>query len=309
MSVFLTVLTYFAYVFIVVMYSVKLIKIIRTPAHLRWELYPVIYEPKAKYGSAYCEDVKQWQKNHRKTVRKGILYLLSENVRFTEYFKRNRGYWSVLLPWHIGFILIVAFHILCFLGALVMVAGIPITAASTFIAGRIFYYLILLTGVISFVTGTFGSIGLLIKRLSDRDLKVFATPKNYFNYIFTLAVFASGLYAWGIIDPTFSEYREFWKGLVTLSPVQVAGATNAHILLFALFLIYLPFTRSLHYITKFFAYLWIRWDDEPNVTGSKLERNIEESLNKSVSWSAPHIQPGRTWAEIATEKTNDGKKT
>ncbi|HUT67374.1 MAG TPA: respiratory nitrate reductase subunit gamma [Dehalococcoidales bacterium] len=308
MSVFLAVLTYFAYVFIVVMYAVKALKIARAPVHLRWELYPVIHEPKSNYGSAYYEDVEQWRKNRHKTVRKGILFLLKENFCFSEYFKRNRGYWLVLLPWHIGFILIVAFHIMCFFGALVMIADIPVSAESTFILGRIFYFLILLTGVISFVAGSFGSIGLVIKRLSDKDLKAFTTPQNYFNYLFTLVIFLSGLYAWYFVDPAFSEYREFWKGLVTMSPVSVEPPAAAHIILFALFLIYLPFTRSLHYITKFFAYLWVRWDDQPNARGSKLERDIKKWLKKPVSWQAPHIPSGRTWAEIVSEETSGEEK-
>jgi len=310
LSVFLAVLTYFAYVFIVVMYAVKVLKIVRMPVHLRWELYPVIHEPKSDYGSAYYEDFEQWKKTRRKTVWKGIFFLLKENFCFSEYFKRNRGYWLVLFPWHIGFILIVAFHILCFFGALVMVAGVPVSAESTFVLGRTFYFLILLTGVISFITGAYGSIGLLIKRLSDKDLKAFATPQNYFTYLFTLVIFLSGLYAWYFIDPTFSEYREFWKGLVTLGPVPVVPPAAAHIILFALFLIYLPFTRSLHYITKFFAHLWVRWDDQPNVRGSKLARNVERCLEKPVSWSAVHVKADgkKNWVDLTTKKIDDDKE-
>jgi nitrate reductase gamma subunit len=308
MNVFLVVLTYFAYVFIITMYSAKLVKITRMPVHLRWELYPVIYEPKNRYGISYYEDIKEWQKNRQKTVRRGVIYLLMENFKFSEYFKRKRGYWLVMFPWHIGFILIVAFHILCFFGALVMVADIPVAAESVFVLGRVFYYLILLAGLISFIAGAFGSIGLIIKRLSDRDLKSFATRQNYFSYFFTLVVFISGLYAWYFVDPAFSQYREFWKGMVTLSPAHVEPATAGHIILFALFLIYLPFTRSLHYITKFFAYLWVRWDDRPNLRESKMEKNIEEWFNRPVSWSAPHIRSGRTWAEITSENMNHEKK-
>ncbi|MCJ7654565.1 MAG: respiratory nitrate reductase subunit gamma [Dehalococcoidia bacterium] len=302
MSGLLTILTYFAYVFIVVMYSVKAIKIARTPVHLRWELYPVIYETKRGYGVSYYEDLEQWTKRRHKTVLKGIFFLLKENFCFGEYFRRNRGYWLVLLPWHIGFILIVTFHILCFFGALAMVAGVSVSAESAISLGRILYFLTLLTGVVSFVTGSFGSVGLIIKRLFDKDLRAFATPQNYFDYSFTLVVFLSGLYAWCFVDPTFSEYREFWKGLVTLSPAHVGYATAVHIILFALFLIYLPFTRSLHYITKFFAYFWVRWDDKPISRGSKMEREVEKWLNKPVRWAAPHIQSGRTWAEIASGK-------
>src|SRR4030042_1702704 len=240
-SVFLLVITYFAYAFIIVMYTLKVIKIARMPAHLRWELYPVIYEPKSKYGSAYHEDEREWRKSRRRTMRKGIFHLLGENFKFSEYFKSNIGYWLALFPWHIGFILIIAFHILCFFGAVVMIAGIPVSAESTYVLGKIFYYCILLTGVVSFIAGSFGSIGLIIKRLSDKDLKAFAAPQNYFNYIFTLVVFFSGLYAWIFIDPAFSQYREFWRGLVTLSPASVEPATTVHIILFSIFLIYLPF--------------------------------------------------------------------
>ncbi|OGN98990.1 MAG: hypothetical protein A2Y89_00170 [Chloroflexi bacterium RBG_13_51_18] len=307
MNIFLVALTYFAYIFIILMYAVKVIKIARLPVHLRWELYPVISEPKGRYGSAYIEDEREWRKNHGKTVRKGIIYLLKENLKFSEYFKSNRWYWLVLFPWHIGFILIIVFHILCFFGALVMIAGNPVAADSVYILGKIFYYGILVCGVISFITGAFGSAGLIIKRLADRDLRAFATPQNYLNYVFTLVVFLSGIYAWIFADPTFYQYREFWRGVVTLNPVSVEPATAAHIILFDMFLIYLPFTRSMHYITKFFAFLWVRWDDRPNFRGSKVESDIKGLLDKPVSWSAPHIKSGRTWAEIVTEKKHDEK--
>ncbi len=279
MSVFLVALTYFAYIFIVLMYTFKSVKIARLPAHLRWELYP----------------------------RKGVLYLLKENFRFSDYFKSNRSYWLALFPWHIGFIFIIAFHILCFFGALVMLAGNPVAADSAYVIGKIFYYGILVAGAVSFIAGALGSIGLIIKRLTDSDLKTFAARYNYFNYIFTLVVFLSGLYAWIFVDPSLSQYREFWKGLITLSPVSVEPAAAAHIILFSLFLIYLPFTRSMHYITKFFAFLWVRWDDRPNSRGSVMEKEINELLHKPVTWSAPHIPTGKTWAEIATEKPKDEK--
>ena len=307
MSGLLAILTYFAYVFIIAMYSAKVIKIARMPVHLRWELYPIIHETERKYGGSYYEDIEWWTKHRQKTAMRGIFFLLKDNFCLGEYFHRNRGYWFVLLPWHIGFILIITFHIMCFLGALAIVVGVSVSAESANILGRTIYYLIPLTGVFSFVTGSFGSVGLIIRRLIDEDLRAFATPQNYFNYLFTLVVFVSGLYAWYYVDPTLSEYREFWKGLVTLSPAHVEHAAAIHIILFSLFLIYLPFTRSIHYITKFFAYFWIRWDDKPNLRGSKIERKLEKWLNKPVSWSAPHIHSGRKWSEIASDKRIPGE--
>ena len=300
MSALLAILTYFAYVFIVTMYAVKAVKIARMPVHLRWELYPVIHETKRQYGASYYEDLERWAKHRHQTVLRGVLFLLKENLCFGEYFHRNRGYWLVLLPWHLGFILIITFHVLCFGGALAQASGVSVSAESIGVGGML-YFLILLTGVASFVSGSLGSVGLFIKRVCDKDLRAFATPQNYFNYLFTLMVFASGLYAWYFVDPTLFEYRKFWTGLVTLSPARVESPAAIHIILFALFLIYLPFTRSLHYITKFFSYFWVRWDDQPNWRGSKSERRLEEWLNQPVSWSAPHIPPGRTWAEIASD--------
>jgi nitrate reductase gamma subunit len=307
MSGLSAILTYVAYMFIVAMYTAKVIKIARMPMHLRWELYPVIHETEREYGGSYYEDLEWWTRHRQKKTMRGIFFLLKDNFFLGEYFHRYRGYWLVLLSWHIGFILIITFHILCFLGALAMVLGVSVSAESTNIFGKINYYLILLTGVVSFITGAFGSVGLIIKRLSDENLKAFATPQNYFNYLFTLSVFISGFYVWYFVDPTLSEYRDFWRGLVKLSPARVEFVTAIHIMLFALFLIYLPFTRSMHYITKFFAYFWIRWDDKPNLRGSKIERKLKKYLNKPVNWSAPHIQSGKKWAEIASKRKIPGE--
>jgi nitrate reductase gamma subunit len=142
---------------------------------------------------------------------------------------------------------------------------------------------------------------LFIERLVNKGLRDYASPVNYFNYIFFLIVFLSGLVAWVFFDPTMHAYREFWRGLITLNYTSVEAATYAHVILFALFLIYLPFTRSTHYITNLLAYVGVFWGDRPNLRGSKIERQIGEQLTKPVSWSAPHIQSGKKWSEIATE--------
>jgi nitrate reductase gamma subunit len=149
---------------------------------------------------------------------------------------------------------------------------------------------------------------MLITRLTRRDLRDYATPQNYFTYIFLLAVFLSGLYAWVSVDPKFMEYREFWKGLITLEPIDVESASGVHILLFALLLIYLPFTRSLHYVTRLFGFLLIRWDDVPNTKGSLLEKRIKEMLDQKVDWKGPHIKTGSTWSQLASESMSQDKK-
>jgi nitrate reductase gamma subunit len=180
-------------------------KVARMPLHLRWELYPVAHDKGYKYGGSYFEHLEWWTKDRQKNSIRDIIYLLKNYLFFGEYFRRNRGYWFGLYPWHVGFYLIVGFHILSFFGALAIVtAGISITSESVSILGRLIYYLTLVVAVSSFVLGSAGSIGLLVKRLVDRGLKDYASPINYFNYLFFLTVFLSGLIAWYFFDPSLS---------------------------------------------------------------------------------------------------------
>jgi nitrate reductase gamma subunit len=301
-SIFLAILTYFGYVFVVTMYTVKAVKYLRRPRHLRWDLYPVMHEERYRYGGSYYEDIGGAAGARKKHRLRGILFLLKEYVTMGEYFKRRKTYWLALYPWHVGFMLIIAFHIFTFFAAVVMLAGVPVSAGSPFAAGRIFYYVVLFMGVVSFASGIVGSIGVAVKRLTASDLRDYATPQNYFTYAFCLAVFLSGFYAWYFVDPTFSEYRQFWVGLITWKPIMVAPAATLHIVLFDLFLIYLPFTRSMHYITRIFAFLFIRWDDEPNLRGSRLESRLMSQLGQKVTWGAAHIKSGGTWADQVAEQ-------
>ncbi len=299
MTTFLALFTYFAYIFIIAMYTRKAVKYLRLPTHIRWELYPVIHEEQFERGGSVFENQNWWTRERRTRRIKGFFFLLKEYFSLGEYLKRNPGYWLFLYPWHVGFMLIITFHILCFFGAVALIAGVTVAPDSPHVIGVFFYYAILLAGVASFVTGAFGSAGLMVKRWTDQDLRAYASPFNFVTYAFTLAVFLSGLYAWYAVDPGHDEYRGFWKGLLTLSFVPVEPGTAIHIILFNIFLIYLPFTRSMHYITRFFGFFLIRWDDEPNRRGSPLEKRLRELLGKEITWSGPHIGGRKTWGEAA----------
>jgi nitrate reductase gamma subunit len=177
--------------------------------------------------------------------------------------------------------------------------GLWISPESANVLGVVLYYSVLVTAVASFVIGSIGSIGVFIERLVDKDLKYSVSPVTYFNYLFFLAVFLSGLVSWYFFDPTLSIYREFWKSLITVQYISIEPAIYIHVMLFSLFLIYLPFTRSTHYITKLIAFFKVRWDDKPNLKGSDIEKNLDVLLNKPVTWSAPHVQTGQKWGEVA----------
>jgi nitrate reductase gamma subunit len=299
MSIFLAILTYFAYVFIVLMYGIKLAKYVRMPTHLRWELYPVIHEEKLSYGGSYLEERNWWDKARKKRPFKGFFSLLKDYFTLSDYARRNFLYWIGLYPWHIGFILIITFHILCFFGAILIKWGIDVSPKSTETLGALFYYLTLIAGLSSFVLGILGGIIVMLNRIFNRSLREFATRVNYFTYFFTIVVFFTGFYSWFFEDPYLTEYRHFWVGLISLDFRDVSLWTKIHIVVFDLFLIYLPFTRSLHYVTRFLAFFLIRWDDEPNLTGGKLEEKIRAQLERDVSWSAPHIGKGKKWRELA----------
>ncbi|MCX7856515.1 MAG: respiratory nitrate reductase subunit gamma [Deltaproteobacteria bacterium] len=293
------VFTYFAYFFIVFMYSVKIVKYIKLPVHLRWELYPIGHEKKSKYGGSYLEEKDWWQKPRKKNTWKSFFSLLREYFVLSDYAKRNITYWIGIYPWHIGFLLIITFHILCFVSGLLLAKGFDVSSRSLGFGSKFLYYGILITGSISFFSGMIGSIGVLMNRIFRRDLREYATPLNFLTYFFTFLVFFTGFYSWFFTDPEFKEYRIFWAGLVTQDFKDVGFWTMIHILSFDLFLIYLPFTRSLHYITRFLAFFLIRWDDEPNIPGGRLEKKLIRLFEKKVSWSAPHIQKGKKWGELA----------
>src|SRR5512139_1181415 len=126
MGTFIAVLTYVAYIFIVAMYTVKAVQWFKLPVHLRWDLYPVIHENNYKYGGSYYEEKDWWTKARHKNLWRSLGYALKDNFYLGEYFKRDRGYWYVLYPWHLSFILIITFHIQCFFGGIAMYFGLAV---------------------------------------------------------------------------------------------------------------------------------------------------------------------------------------
>jgi hypothetical protein len=49
--------------------------------------------------------------------------------------------------------------------------------------------------------------------------------------------------------------------------------------------------------SEVFTYHKVRWDDEPNKPGSRLEKKLQSLLDQPAHWSAPHIQAGHSWVE------------
>jgi nitrate reductase gamma subunit len=298
--------TLLSYVFIIVVYVLKVVKIVKMPVHLRWELYPVPHEKGYKYGGSYLEELEWWKRPRYRNTLRSILFKMRDYFTFPGYFMVNKIYWLGLYLWHIGFYLIVLFHIISFFSAIVLLnTSINIGPETGTTIGGIFFYFTIVVALTSFIFGSIGSVILLIKRLADPDLKNYATYSNYFNYIFFLIVFLSGFAAWYFVDPDFTAYREFWKNLITFKYYYVDALVYVHIMLFSVFLIYLPFTRSTHYITKTFAFFGVFWDDVPIIDNKNMQRKIKISMNKKVTWSASHIKQNTTWVDQCKEDINN----
>jgi nitrate reductase gamma subunit len=298
----LLILVWASYFYIAGTYTYRSIKYARMPVHLRWELYPVPHEGGRKYGGSYLQEREWWTKPRQRNFLQDIIYIVRDYLTFHQYFRLNRGYWSVLYLWHVGFYLIVLFHGLVAIGAFCEIAGVDIKAGTGNAGTSFFYYLTIVTGVAGFALGCLGSIGVFIRRRTDEDLRAFASIKNYFSYVFYFAVFASGIASFGI-DPNFAVYREFYHAVFTLdSAVHVDAALVIHALLFAAFLFYMPSTQAMHYATKFFAFFAIRWNDAPNLRGGNVDKKLETLLKQPVTWSAPHIRDRGNWVDVATSE-------
>ena len=73
---------------------------------------------------------------------------------------------------------------------------------------------------------------------------------------------------------------------------------------------YIPLTHMSHFFTKWFTYHHIRWSDEPNLPGGKIERQVTEALQYPVSWAAPHIRGDgkKNWVDVATAGVEEGQE-
>jgi nitrate reductase gamma subunit len=300
--IILLILVWASYVYIAGTYAYRSMKYARMPVHLRWELYPVPHEGAGDSAGSYLQESEWWTKPRHRSLLRDIGFIAKDYLTFAQYFRLNRGYWSVLYLWHLGFYLILLFHGLVAIGALAQIAGVDIAAESANGGIKFLYYLTIVTGVAGFGLGCLGSIGVFVSRRTDDDLHAFASIKNYFSYAFYFTVFASGLVSFAV-DPNFAVYRDFYQAVFTLDgAVHVDAALVTHAVLFAAFLFYMPSTQAMHYATKFFSFFAIRWNDAPNVRGSKTEKKIEALLGQPVTWSAPHIRGRGNWVDVATSE-------
>lgn len=296
----LYVVTYTCFLFFIGAFVAKAIKYSRMPIHLRWELYPVAHEVGHESGGSYLEGLDWRDKTPRRSLLGELKYMAREGLVFEKCYRNNRGLWYFTYPFHMGLFLLIIWLGLLLMGSFMMIAGVSLSEPANTLA-RVVNYLTLVVGIPGFILGTFGCGGLLIKRLTDENLKPYTAPADYFNLSFILTILLSGLVSWLLFDQLFNSARELMKSVITFNPaVSINLAMFIGLILFSLFLLYVPFTHMMHGLAKYFTYHRVVWDDEPNLGGSSIEKKVKGLLQQPVDWSAPHIQRGKTWSEIVS---------
>jgi nitrate reductase gamma subunit len=262
-------------------------------------LAPVPHEKgKGHYGGSYLEELDWWTKPREKSRMAELKYMVLEIVFLKAVWEHNRSLWRYSFPFHLGLYLLVAAGALLGLAAAAAAVGV---AAVWPLALRVAITAIAAAG---YSLGAAGAVGLLVKRLSDPRLEDFTSPATLFNLVLLFAVFASGL---GVLvaGDYFGDLTMLLRALLRgdLS-VAVPGTVAAHVLVTGVFLAYLPFTRMMHFVAKYFTYHEVRWNDEPMTAGGRLEREVRALLSQAPTWSGPHLQADgiKTWVDIATEE-------
>jgi nitrate reductase gamma subunit len=305
----LSLLSYFCFVVFVIAAALRVYRQLTLPVHLRWELYPVKHEAgdKAAYGGSYMEEPNWWEKVRKKSLGNELKFMIPEIFLLRGLREENPRLWNVSFPFHLGLYLSVGTLILLFIGAGSMILGVRIAPGRGTIASLL-YYATILTGFFGLTLGAGGSAALLRRRLQDPALRNYSGVTDYFNLIFFLIFFAVSLLAALLNDPSFDGARVYIYGLLTFGG-RAQGYTAARSflggaagVLASLIVAYIPLTHMSHMFMKYFIYHSVRWEDEPNLRGSRVEAAILRNLGFKPTWAASHVGADgqKTWGKIAS---------
>jgi nitrate reductase gamma subunit len=291
--------TYASLVVFIVAVVAKFLRIQKFPLHVRWEIYPVPHEGKrALHGGSRLEETDWWTRQHAPDKGMELKFMLQEMVFIKALQENNPKLWRFSFPFHFGLYLLAAFAALTVLSALLGLAGVALPAAvGTALAAL---------GVGAGLVTLFGVVGLLYLRLVDVDMK----PYTNFGHFFNLLVIGAtvGLIVALLVkaDYSIAPLASYVVGMVTFQALGEAAPPllAPTVLASSLLLAYIPLTHMSHFFVKWFTWHKIRWDDEPNVRGGRIEKMINKALGYPVTWSADHIRGDgkRTWADVATEE-------
>ena len=296
---------YLSVIVFVVIAGYKVMSYQKMPRHLRWDLYPVPHQ--GPEGSKY-QKVDFYKKVPVFSIAHEMLAMSQEMIFIKKAFDHNRRLWIGTWPLHMGIYLSGLWLVLLVFGWMLDIQGEMMLIGSNLIAWAV-AKLTIFVGAAAFTMGLFGSIVLLWLRLSNADLRYIADFVTYLNLCLMVAIFGTGLAAWLTVDPFFDLIRQNVIALLTFQASPVTEpAVVIEMLIFGMFLLYLPFSRMMHFVAKYFFYHNIMWDDEPMVPQSALENDVKKSLTYSPRWSSGHIATGKAWTELAALQEKEAEK-
>jgi nitrate reductase gamma subunit len=274
-------LFYGSILFFMIAVAVRVTRVLRAPVHLHWELYR---------GSSIYEGLEWWKKPHPGIWNK-IGTLLGDVLFLKEFYHRNKRFWYPLYTFHLGIYLLVLWHAWLFLRAVIASPD----SASTF--GWIW-------GTSATLAAFVGGAGILYQRVTDGELRVYYPSIHYVKWIFILLTLLGGFLAVEVhFQSSMPGLLKYVRGQVTFQDwehkLHPALLPALHVLFASGWLVLLPFS---HVFQLFFRYYHVlRWDDVPNERGGRVERSAEKLLDRPVTWSAEHIQQGRSWRDVASK--------
>ena len=300
MTIFpLLIISYALIVIFLVTFIYKTRKMAKLPIHLRWELAPVPHEKgKNQYGGSYLEEYDWWTKKRETSLVDEVIYMGKEIFFLKGVYENNKKLWYFSFPFHFAMYILTAAVILTFI---MSVLPASFLAMESTIIGVVIETL----AAIGFILGCLGTIGLIARRLFDPNLKNYTTSGTLFNLFFLLALFFSGLISILGVSDFYGEMNHYAQSLVFAAPMGIISVVvSVHCLIALLFLAYLPFTKMLHFLAKYFTYHDVRWNDSPMAGNEKMQKEVINLLKQPVSWAAPHLNADgkKNWVDIAVEE-------
>lgn len=277
--------------------AARVIRHLRLPLPLRWELYPIPKGPRERqsYGGSYFEDSEWWDKRpekHRfgelKFIAKELLQLGTVRDSF-----RALWLWSLLLHW----------------GLYLCVAALVIGAVSVVANSFRGIDLVVITHGGGCLIGLIGSVGLVAVRLSQARLRGYTGRVTIFNLLLLGSIFATGLLSFERLAFGLYFLAMILRGFPAAGvQLQLPPSIAVHLALVAFFLAYFPFTHMTHAYMKFFSWHGVRWDDTPAIHDARVSRSLAASLKRHVTWSAPHIadRNRNAWADVVADVRGKG---
>jgi nitrate reductase gamma subunit len=306
----LQVISYLAIFLFIAVVGAKMIKIVRMPLHLRWDLYPIPHEKgRGAYGGSYFEDVDWWTKPKDYSLVSEVKEMAKEIILIQSVFHNNRPLWFFSFPFHFGMYCLIGFMLLLLLGAIFQLAGLAVSGDSGNALAVIVYHLTIIVGMVGWILSLIGAFGLLLFRMFHSEMRKASVLSDYANLLILMAVFIAGLVSYLTADLSYMALRGFVRSLISFQAVEVLPpAVGVQLWLWVVLMFYFPFTHMTHLFGKYFTYHKVRWEDEPNFRGSKIEKAVTKALGYRQNWAAPHIKTGGTWAEAATEEISTNEQ-